>query len=100
MNAGDFDWVLLMDFDTLFTNMAIRMEDFMNDARANHLDNLKTGQRWEDVDLIVSGDWYPPSYHTLKHLAKSSMLASCSSASPFGRDHFSTPFGLDVTAKT
>jgi hypothetical protein len=54
LDTEKFDWVLWMDFDTLFTNMSTKMEDFMKDARINH---LNTGQRWEDVDMIAAPDW-------------------------------------------
>lgn len=57
LNRGTFEWVLWMDFDTLFTNMALKMESFMEDVHANHLDRLNTGQQWSDVDIIVAPDW-------------------------------------------
>jgi hypothetical protein len=56
-NMGEFEWVMWMDFDTLFMNMSCRMEDFMEDVRRNHVDAHKTGQKWEDVSIIASPDW-------------------------------------------
>ena len=53
-----FEWVLWMDFDTLFTNMHYKMEEFMQDAQMNHLNALKTGQKWNDVNMIAAADWY------------------------------------------
>ena len=37
LNTGKYDWVLWMDFDTLFTNLSVTMEDFMEDAKEFHL---------------------------------------------------------------
>ena len=54
LHTGKFDWVLWMDFDTLFTNMSSKMEDFMENAK-NH---LKEGQQWDDVSMIAASDWY------------------------------------------
>jgi hypothetical protein len=56
---GRFEWVLWMDFDTLFTNMHYKMEEFMQDAQTNHLNALKTRQKWNDVDMIAAADWCP-----------------------------------------
>ena len=49
-----------MDFDTLFTNMSFTFEEFLKDAREKHLDAHKTGQKWIDVDMIITADWYTP----------------------------------------
>jgi hypothetical protein len=57
-NIGEPDWVLWMDFDTLFTNMSFTFEEFIADAKENHLDAQKTGQKWIDVDMIITADWY------------------------------------------
>ena len=57
LNSGLYEWVLWKDFDTLFTNTSIRIEDFMEDVKINHLNSLDTGQQWKDVDMIVSRDW-------------------------------------------
>ena len=54
LETGKFEWVLWMDFDSLFTNMSSKMEDFMENAK-NH---LKEGQRCEDVAMIAASDWY------------------------------------------
>jgi hypothetical protein len=56
-DKDDIEWVMWMDFDTLFMNTSRRMEDFIDDARMNHLDAHNTGQKWEDVGLIASPDW-------------------------------------------
>jgi len=56
---GRFEWVLWMDFDTLFTNLHHKMEDFMEDAQTNHLNALQTGQKWSDVSMIASADCQP-----------------------------------------
>ena len=55
--TGKYDFVVWMDFDTLFTNMKTRIEDFLQDVQAHHVDRLHTGQRWEDVDMIITPDW-------------------------------------------
>jgi len=60
LDIGDPDWVLWMDFDTLFTNMSFTFEEFLKDAREKHLDAHKTGQKWIDVDIIITADWYTP----------------------------------------
>ena len=57
LNKGSFEWVLWLDFDTLFTNMNIRMEDFIEDVKTNDLNKHNTGQQWSDVDMIVAPDW-------------------------------------------
>ena len=57
-SLGDPDWVLWMDFDTLFTNMSFTFEEFMRDVKENYVDLQKTGQKWIDVDMIVTADWY------------------------------------------
>lgn len=54
LETGNFEWVLWMDFDSLFTNMSTKMEDFMENAK----NYLKEGQRWEDVSIIAAPDWY------------------------------------------
>jgi hypothetical protein len=54
LNSGKYDWVLWMDFDTLFTNLSIKMEDFISDARENH---LAEGQSWDEVSIIAAPDW-------------------------------------------
>lgn len=54
LETGKFEWVLWMDFDSLFTNMSSKMEDFMENATTY----LKEGQNWEDVSMIAGPDWY------------------------------------------
>jgi hypothetical protein len=62
LNMGTFEWVLWMDFDTLFTNLSIRIEDFMEDIKLHDLDPLNTGQQWSDVSMIAASDWFLPSH--------------------------------------
>jgi hypothetical protein len=57
LNTDRFDWVLWMDFDTLFTNLSSKMEDFVDDVRTNH---LSPGQSWDEVSMIAAPDWSPP----------------------------------------
>lgn len=57
-SIGDPDWVLWMDFDTLFTNMSFTFEEFMRDVKGNYVNLQNTGQKWIDVDIIISADWY------------------------------------------
>ena len=47
-----------MDFDTLFTDMSVRIEDFLEDVKTHHVNRFDTGQTWEDVDIIAAPDWY------------------------------------------
>ena len=49
-----YEWILFMDFDTLFTNLSISIEDFLDDAKQHH---LRGNQRWNDVSIIASPDW-------------------------------------------
>jgi mannan polymerase II complex MNN10 subunit len=51
----EYEWVLWMDFDTLFTNTSIRIEEFLEDAKS-HVNRFETGQKWEDVDMIAAAD--------------------------------------------
>ena len=54
LETGKFEWVLWMDFDSLFMNMSTKMEHFMENAKKH----LKEGQKWEDVSMIAAPDWY------------------------------------------
>ena len=57
MDDENIEWVLWMDFDTLFMNMSARIEDFLLDAEKNHVDMFNTGQQWSDVNMIATKDW-------------------------------------------
>jgi galactosyl transferase GMA12/MNN10 family len=57
-SLGDPDWVLWMDFDTLFTNMSFTFEEFVKDVKENYVNLRNTGQKWIDVDMILTADWY------------------------------------------
>jgi len=50
-----YEWILFVDFDTLFTNLSISIEDFLHDAERHH---LRGNQRWSNVSMIASADWY------------------------------------------
>lgn len=47
-----------MDFDTLFTNMSFTFEEFVKDVKENYVNLHNTGQKWIDVDMILTADWY------------------------------------------
>lgn len=57
MEDDHIEWVLWIDFDSLFMNMSTRIEDFLLDAEMNYVDMLNTGQKWWDVDMIATKDW-------------------------------------------
>jgi len=85
--SGKYDWILWMDFDTLFTNMSTRIEDFLDDAKTNHLNKFNNGQTWEDVDIIAAADWF--AHHlTFANLVNPSMPEYYSSAIQPGQKVF------------
>ena len=57
LNTNRFEWILWLDFDTLFTNLSSKLEDFMDDVKRNH---LSPHQQWEQVNMIAAPDWFPP----------------------------------------
>jgi hypothetical protein len=56
MDTTDCDWVLWMDFDTLFSNLTVRMDDFLESAKRD-VNKHGTGQQWGEVHMIAAGDW-------------------------------------------
>jgi galactosyl transferase GMA12/MNN10 family len=57
LNSRPYEWVLFMDFDTLFTNLSITIESFLEETKETC---LRPGQKWEDVSMIAAPDWYSP----------------------------------------
>ena len=54
LRSGQYEWVLWLDFDSLFTNLSMKMEDFVDDVRNNH---LSSDQDWGEVSMIAAPDW-------------------------------------------
>lgn len=59
IDAGQHDWVWWMDFDTLITNMTTKVEDVVERGleAAVARGDVKVGGE-DDVDWLVSEDWY------------------------------------------
>ena len=49
--AGTADWMWWIDFDTLITNMTVKLSDIITQS----LEEIGGG---EGVNLLVSKDWY------------------------------------------
>jgi galactosyl transferase GMA12/MNN10 family len=56
LESRPYEWVLFMDFDTLFTNLSITIESFLEETKETW---LSPDQKWEDVSMIAAPDWYP-----------------------------------------
>jgi hypothetical protein len=63
--AGTHDWVWWVDFDTLITNMTVKMEDIITDGITDVHgkgmgDLTKPGGdgKGEEVDIFLTRDWY------------------------------------------
>ena len=51
IKAGQHDWIWWLDFDTLFTNMTIKVTDIIQESLANATNP-------DDIDFLLTDDWY------------------------------------------
>ena len=54
--SGEYEWVMWIDFDTVFTNLSHSVDAFLTDALENHLDSE---QQQNDINLIIAPDCQP-----------------------------------------
>jgi hypothetical protein len=57
LQSGKYDWVLWMDFDTLFTDMRSTIEDFMDECKMD-IETSGGDRLWTDINIIAAPDWY------------------------------------------
>jgi mannan polymerase II complex MNN10 subunit len=50
MATEKHDWIWWIDFDTLITNITIKLEDIIEESFANHT-------RPNDIDFLFTADW-------------------------------------------
>jgi mannan polymerase II complex MNN10 subunit len=51
IKAGQHDWIWWLDFDTLFTNMTIKVTDIIQESLVNATNP-------DDIDFLLTNDWY------------------------------------------
>jgi len=54
IRTEEYDWIWWIDYDTVITNTDIKLEDIIKDV-------LKGAKNPDDIDLILTADWYCPS---------------------------------------
>jgi hypothetical protein len=54
IRTEEYDWIWWIDYDTVITNTDIKLEDIIRDV-------LKGAKNPDDIDLILTADWYCPS---------------------------------------
>lgn len=55
--AGEksYEWVLMIDYDTLITNTSVSLDELVRDSLQQA---EKEGKNRDDIDMIVTPDWY------------------------------------------
>jgi mannan polymerase II complex MNN10 subunit len=51
IKTNQYDWVWWIDYDTIITNLSIKLEDIIADALRDEKDP-------NAIDMIVTSDWY------------------------------------------